>query len=376
MLERIRKIVERWYVAEPALFQIYVTHNPEECRAMACAFRCGRGKIEYNPDLLAPMSDGQVAERLKAEIIRILLKHPYERQPSGCSRLAMGLGSALALADNYDFTTLKLPQPAVFGLPAGEAYEWYAYRIEDMLPKGGDQADGLPEDMPAAAVGDAAALWAEDLAMACAVDLAVEEINSSSTGWGSLDPNLVSKIVANTEARIDYRRVLGGFRASVLSSRRRLTRMRPNRRSGFENMGSIRQLSTRLLVAVDVSGSIDSQMLRHFYSVVNRTFKYGVESIDVVQFDVNLKDVVPMRKAKVEVEIKGRGGTDFQPVIEYVARHGEYDGVLIFTDGEAPVPTVPKGFRAKVVWVCPTEAAYNRHKGWMRTIGRCCFVNS
>jgi predicted metal-dependent peptidase len=150
--------------------------------------------------------------------------------------------------------------------------------------------------------------------------------------------------------------------------------MRPNRRSGFENMGSIRRFSTNLLVAVDVSGSVSSKSLSHFYSIINRVFKYGIEHISAVQFDTQIKDVESFDKARKNIKILGRGGTNFQPVFDYVAKHPEYDGLIIFTDGYSPEPHKPKGFRCKVAWICDDKRGYEENKGWMKKTGRCCLM--
>lgn len=48
---------------------------------MSLLLRCGCGTIEYNPDFIDAMSDADLAGRLKVEALRILLKHPYQRQP-------------------------------------------------------------------------------------------------------------------------------------------------------------------------------------------------------------------------------------------------------------------------------------------------------
>ncbi len=173
---------------------------------------------------------------------------------------------------------------------------------------------------------------------------------------------------------MDYRKALSSFHTSILSSKRHLTRMRPNRRSGFAQMGSRYDLMSRLLVAVDVSGSIDSHTLQAFYSVVARFFKYGVETIDVVQFDVGLREVVSFKKRPHKVEVCGRGGTSFQEVFDYLKQHGDYDGLLIFTDGDAPEPKVDFALRTKVLWVCCSEHEYNQHHEWMLRTGRCCWI--
>lgn len=417
--------------------------------------------IEYNPNIVETLNAEQLELYLKAEAIRIILKHPYERQPDGCSRLAKSMGSNLVLADNYDFDDIEYDKPSKFYLPRNENFEWYSMRVEKMLSNGqivvnseqnkeqdkttGEKepdcnqqqisdannpspdtkkennedvngsdsfvlklADGseirIPKsnrsiqnalnkskashnnqrngDIPRSSrmfnnqqsMLDMSEMWEEDTLMTCTIDSLIDDIHNSEKGWGSIAGNLVESILANTKAKIDYRKALSGFRASVLSSKRRLTRMRPNRRSGFENMGSIRQLSTNLLVAVDVSASINDDMLAHFFSVIGRIFKYGIERIDVVQFDCNLSDVVSMKEAQKKINIMGRGGTNFQPVFDFAAKHSEYDGLIIFTDGDAPRPEKPKGLRAKVVWVCEDKNAYDRHKDWMKRTGRCCMI--
>lgn len=453
MDKRIQKIVERWYLNEPAFFQIFCTHNLEENGKMSCPFRCGKGKIEYNPQLIGNLEYGKLESYLKAEVIRILLKHPYERKPDGCRRKSIAIGSNLVLADNYDFSNIGMEKPADYGLKGSESYEWYSYRIEHVekgkdsnestkensntatipLPKtaankqgngtngqkgstslqiqmpdgtminippanggktdsgdsnkddgdeDGQNDNGVPTDKKSdsatkntsnKSLDDLSSLWQEDSIMACSIDIAIDEIEASH-GWGSLEGNLSEKILANTKAKIDYRKVLSGFRASVLSSKRHLTRMRPNRRTGFDNMGSIRRFDTNLLVAVDVSGSISTQTLRHFYSIINRAFKYGIEHIDAVQFDVTLKKVESFDKAQKEILALGRGGTNFQQIIDYVAAHPKYDGLIIFTDGEAPIPKVPKRMRCKIVWVCNSKENYNENHQWMKKIGRCCVM--
>ena len=101
MDDRFDRIIRKWYIEEPALFQIYTTHNLEENDRISCVMRCGGGKIEYNPDLAATLDEGTLETYLRAEVIRIMLKHPYDRQPDGCRKEVAGLASNLVLGDNY-----------------------------------------------------------------------------------------------------------------------------------------------------------------------------------------------------------------------------------------------------------------------------------
>ena len=77
MRQRITKILERWFISDPALFQVLCTHSIEENTRMACPVRSGRRKVEYNPDWLREMGDAALDQALRTEAVRILLGHPY-----------------------------------------------------------------------------------------------------------------------------------------------------------------------------------------------------------------------------------------------------------------------------------------------------------
>ena len=373
MRDRITRIIEGWYIVEPALFQVICTHDLVENPSMACPVRTGRRRVEYNPAFIREMSDEGLEEALRAEAVRILLKHPYERKPDGCCQQAVSVGSDLVIGDNYTLSSFRMSRPADYGLPRGMAYEWYSRRIQSMLPPEGDTGETdegyaeqpLRED--ADRNRDLSELWDED-------ELAVVMINGvieGCTSWGSLAGVFAETLKASTKARIDWRNVFSGFRASILSSKRKLTRMRPNRRTGFQNMGSIRRFDTRLLVAVDVSGSITSESLSHFFGVVNSAFRYGFEAVDVLQFDHGVQVVQSLRKAIKDVAVLGRGGTSFQHPVDYAHKNG-YDGLVILTDGCAPEPVIPRGMRCKIVWVCQDAGSFEAHREWMSKYGRVC----
>ena len=199
----------------------------------------------------------------------------------------------------------------------------------------------------------------------------IDGVIESTREWGSLAGKFAEKLKASAGARINWRNIMSGFRASILSSSRKLTRMRPNRRSGFENMGSLRRFDTKLLVAVDVSGSITSEDLSYFYGVVNSAFRYGFTQVDVIQFDHGLRLVQTLKKAMKEVPVIGRGGTSFQEPIDYADKE-KYDGLIILTDGYAPQPRIPDNMSCKIVWVCCNRHSYELNHSWMERSGRVC----
>ena len=371
MQERYSHILEQWFIMEPPLFQVLCIHELMPNTQMKCPLRSGRKKLEYNPDIVVEMSDDALEEALRAEAVRLLLKHPYERRPDGCSQQAMGLASNLVVGDNYSHPRFRIETPADFGLKSGMNYEWYAREVEKQQ-SGGGNGDG-DNDSESGGAGekhrDLAELWEED-------ELTVQMINgviSSTKSWGSISGNFAEILTSSLKAKINWRNVFAGFRASIISSKRKLTRMKPNRRTGFDNMGSIRRFDTKLLVAVDVSGSISSESLQYFYGVINSAFKYGFESIDVVQFDCGVRVVQNLKKVVKDVGIVGRGGTSFQEPVDFAHENG-YDGLIMLTDGYAPAPDIPEGFKAGILWVCENEDCLNHHKHWMEKSGRTCVM--
>lgn len=374
MQKRYSRIMGKWFLNESPLFQVLCIHELVPNTQMTCPLRSGRKKLEFHPDIVREMSDRALEEAMRAEAVRLLLKHPYERRPDGCSQKSMGLASNIVVGDNYKHPCFRIETPEDFSLRKGMNYEWYARALEQQNPDSTDSKDSESDEKKQNGYGgdrhrDLAELWDED-------ELAVQMINeviNSTKSWGSLSGNFAELLQASVKAKINWRNIFAGFRASIISSKRKLTRMRPNRRTGFDNMGSVRRFDTKLLVAVDVSGSISTESLKYFYGVINSAFRYGFESVDVIQFDCGVRAVHNLKKVIRDVAVLGRGGTSFQEPVNYAHEQG-YDGLVILTDGYAPEPTIPDGFQTDILWVCENEACLKAHKRWMEKSGRTCVM--
>ncbi len=374
-MDHISRMTDIWFLTEPALFGAFCRHKLTTNEGIECPVRVGKGRLEYNPSLIQNMTYEDVERSFRIEMIRTLMLHPYCRKPVSCGDPACAKGSDLAISTCYSIPGMITPSQC--GLPEGQHYEWYAYRCVgnnpvSPIPQDSDDETGAGclDQQVSDSNGGQAGLWEEDQWMQEGIRQAVEQI----TSWGSLPGDLVEKIQAALRPKLDYRKVLSGFRSSILCSKRRLTRMRPNRRSGFQYMGSIRQLRTNYLVAVDVSGSVSDDDLMFFFSTINRFFKYGVEKIDALTFDTSMGEPVTLMRAKAEFKVKGRGGTNFQPVVNFMAEHSEYDGLIIFTDGYAPKPMVPARLKGRLLWILRSEKEYNEHCKWMKESGRACYI--
>ena len=441
--ERIQQVAEQWFLTEPVFFAVYCSHRLAMNANMQCPLRTGQGRIEYNPTVIDALQDNQLNELLKVEMIRILLQHPYARQPLGCKPIVQHAASDMVISPAYRLEWIELTKPEDFGLPQGQHYEWYAARLNGMAihldgsrpiegDSGGDDGEGTKglsasesstehqdegkgtKDSSASdgssdgqekearmkgvsktkgdsksqetgkgegegkggeqAEADYTALWEEDQFQS----RLITDLIQSTTGWGSMPGGMIELIKKAAEGKIDFRSALRGFRASILSEKRRLTRMRPSRRFGFEQMGSRYDFITRILVAVDTSGSVGSEELGRYFNIITTFFKYGIQQVDVLMFDWDIQgDVMKLdeaKKRKQEFKVQGRGGTNFQAPVDYLAKHPEYDGMVVITDGYAPVPEIPPLCKAKLLWIIDNEASYQRNGKALRKTGRVCLM--
>ena len=412
--ERIQQETEQWFLTEPLFFTVYCTHRLKMNANMQCALRSGQGRIEYNPEIIEGVKDMELSAMLRVEMIRILLQHPYARQPLGCKPMVLQMASDMVISPAYHFGFLDMTRPEQYGLPSGQHYEWYAKRLCEMgvhrdgdkpsegnsctnKQKGEDvsepskegnnqaqniiqgslgpeQGQSLEQRLAEDDGADYTALWEEDSFQS----RLITDIVQSTTQWGSIPGYMVELIKKAADGKIDYRNVLRMFRSSILSQKRRLTRMRPSRRFGFEQMGSRYDFVTRLLIAIDTSGSVGSEELGRYFRIITTFFKYGVQEIDVLMFDCTVQGkpikLDEAKKNKQEIKVKGRGGTNFQAPVDYVKDHPNYDGLIIVTDGYAETPEVPPHLSTKLLWVIDNENSYKQNYSSLRKTGRVCLM--
>ncbi len=110
--ERIRALVEKWFLVEPLFFAVWTAHalvaEPRIRTIRVC-----HGRVEYNPGFVEALDRRALEEVLAFEAMRILLKHPYlRRQPNPVVAYA---ASNITLQEYLD-TSLPVPRARdVFG---------------------------------------------------------------------------------------------------------------------------------------------------------------------------------------------------------------------------------------------------------------------
>jgi predicted metal-dependent peptidase len=112
---------------------------------------------------------------------------------------------------------------------------------------------------------------------------------------------------------------------------------------------------SHILVAIDTSYSVDEYDLREFYNELVHIHKTG-HDIDILLCDTKIQKQFRFNPRK-PFNIDGRGGTNFQPVIDHYNKNlRKYSCLIYLSDGEAGAPSNARG---KILWVHGTKHAIN-----------------
>ena len=164
------------------------------------------------------------------EVLRILLKHPYQRQP------CFAIPQVLTYASNYticDSLQVSVPLEGIriWDLESNLCFEEYYERILERLPT--DQinflleaecavdaepdagTDGQNPQQNTQKAREQSELWEEDLEHELKVNELIENAQSSN-GWGTIPGNMMEKIIASMRIDVDYRKMLCFYRTSIL----------------------------------------------------------------------------------------------------------------------------------------------------------------
>ena len=120
-----------------------------------------------------------------------------------------------------------------------------------------------------------------------------------------------------------------------------------------ENPGLKIKTKNHVCVGVDTSGSVSTDELKEFMNEIHHMHKTG-HKITVVQCDTQINSIEEFNPKK-DWGIKGRGGTDFQPVIDHYNK-SNYTALIYLTDGEA---YTPENCPRNTLWVHSSQCRIN-----------------
>lgn len=145
-------------------------------------------------------------------------------------------------------------------------------------------------------------------------------------------------------------------RFSGTSSRVFTRKLRRKENRKFEdNPGLKIKMKKHVLLAIDTSGSVSNEEVKEFMGEMKHIHKTGV-AMTLAQCDTSIRKIEPYNGSN-ELNIEGRGGTEFDPILDYFnANLRTYTSLIYFTDGECNATVKPQ---APVLWVLSECSSMN-----------------
>ena len=157
-----------------------------------------------------------------------------------------------------------------------------------------------------------------------------------------------------TPPTITWKQLLKRYIGTIPDGRRktrtRLSRRQPER---FDISGTIQSRIIKLIVAIDTSGSMETETLERIMVEIFDIVGTRMCDVTIIECDAQIQRIYKARSCKdISYELQGRGGTLFTPVIEHINQNRQYrDAILIyFTDGEGD-RSIPRPLTFRNIWV-------------------------
>ena len=158
-----------------------------------------------------------------------------------------------------------------------------------------------------------------------------------------------------TKAKFDWKGYLRRFTGTSTKIFTKKIRRKENYRYE-DNPGLKIKMKQHMLLAIDTSGSVSDTELTEFMNEIHHIHKAGVD-ITIVQCDTSIRSIEAY-KGKNDLKVNGRGGTEFDPVLDYYnANLKKYTSLVYFTDGECSTSVKP---RNRVLWVLSERSEMNQ----------------
>lgn len=373
--DRLDSAISKLIVFKPIFGTVFMFLNKRQVRDLPTM---GVGILKqvdlalyYNPEWIMTLTSGELRAVLQHEALHVLLHHITRSDHFDYNKRGYNIAADMAINCHVSNLPAGCFYPSTFQMPDFEAAEWYYENLKKEAEKNQQDVNGYTDGK--GELVDSHGRWGE-----CESDVVKEKIRGiadkcikaqEEKGWSDIGSGLAKAIIEANKPVVNWKRELRWFINKLILAGHRTTRTRINRREQairssrtdelrnvYIQPGQRRNYTQKLLVGIDTSGSITDKEIEIFLSEINGMVAEKVHC-DVVMFDTALLgEPVEIKKKIKTMEIVGRGGTNFTPLLKYSDEH-QYDGVVVFTDGCAPFDYRPKG---RTLWaLSPTGAGVN-----------------
>lgn len=160
-----------------------------------------------------------------------------------------------------------------------------------------------------------------------------------------------------TEPVIDWKSYLRRFASTSPKVFTKKTRRKPNKRF-YDNPALKVKQQKRTLVAIDTSGSVSDEEVLEFFNEIHHMYKTGTQ-VTIIECDAVIQRIYDYNGKLENITVKGRGGTDFEPVFEYLFENrNKFNNLIYLTDDECNAPQTQ--VMKPILWVHSSKSKINK----------------
>lgn len=357
---KLEKAYKKLLIEHPfyGLFLLGMSKATDESVPTACVRKKGINcELVVNPKFWESLDDTQQINVLMHEIYHIVFQHMFLYN-SFSNKERFNIAADCEVNSYIDNIDEQFVHPYKWNLPVKKGTKFYY----DNLPS--------QENPSAGASMDDHSKWdsfndcseAEKEIIKNQLNSQLKEAAEQTQKMQGKIPNELTDIIKELfkvkprifNWKVYFRRMLGSIYDINIKKTRRKESIRFPESAGLKHKKKV-----SILVAVDTSGSVNNQELTDFFSEINHIYKAGAR-ITILECDAVITNQYEYTGSWTG-EVHGRGGTNFQPVIDFYRKYKkEYSSLVYFTDGECSLPTnVPRD----VIWVITSEGEHKEYPG-------------
>ncbi len=335
----------------------------------AINFQAAKYVLHFNPIIFLTLTLQQMETTIKHEILHVCSMHLIRARELKTRYKPVALNMAMDVVVNayLDYlppyaTTLEwVNLNYSLQMHPFEPFEYYAEKIQNALDllevvEGDSEADNpdgdsIETEYDPATIHD---IWQDSSELDEQTLREFTEKVMDAAQKGSVPYYLAGLIATlrNSRGELPWNLYLQRLMGSAVSNpKKTITRRNRRQPDRLDIRGELRSHKAKIVVALDISGSIsDEEFLQAIKEVFNIVKNYRHE-IEIVECDSEIRRVYKVRSAQdVKDRLHIRGGTRFSPVFEY-ANAQKIDLLVYFTDGkgEERLQSIPRGY--KTLWV-------------------------
>lgn len=335
----------------------------------AVNFKGAKYIIYFNPIIFLNLNIKQMESTIKHEILHIVSLHlirAKEYKARACT-LAVNLAMDIVVNTYLDYlppyasTLEKVNTDYKLQLKPYETFEYYVEKIQTAIALL-EQEEEAPEDdsenrdimkteYDAKETHD---IWEDssDIEEKTLYDFTDKVIQTCEND--SIPTYLKGMLSAlkNSRGELPWNLYLSRLMGTVESNKKKtITRRSRRQPERLDIRGELRSHKARIVVAIDISGSIsDEEFMQAVKEVLSIVKNYNHE-ITILECDDAIRRVYKVKTVKdIKERMNKGGGTGFDPVIDY-CNNNSVNLLVYFTDGkgEEKLKTIPKGYN--ILWV-------------------------